>query len=73
MNKFAWAVKVNSVLRRLSDCFNSNVVVVVSFACIMFLSGPVLGQNKINSAGSSHIRVPNNLQMEIGKKLTMKI
>ena len=72
MNKFAWAVKVNSVLRRLSDCFNSNVVVVVSFACIMFLSGPILGQNKINSAGSSHIRVPNNLQMEIGKKLFFK-
>ena len=69
MNEFAWTVKVNSMLRQLSNFNGSDVIVVASFACIMFLSEPVFGQNKANSVGSTFISVPNELQMKIGNKL----
>ena len=69
MHEFAWAVKVNSMLRRLSNIYGSDVIVVALFACIMFLSEPVFGQNKANVVGSTFISVPNELQMKIGKKL----
>ena len=57
------------MLRRLSKFYGSDVIVVASFACIMFLSEPVFGQNKANGVGSIFISVPNELQMKIGKKL----
>ena len=69
MYEFAWTVKVNSMLRQLSNFNGSDVIVVASFACIMFLSEPVFGQNKANSVGSTFISVPNELQMKIGNKL----
>ena len=57
------------MLRQLSNFNGSDVIVVASFACIMFLSEPVFGQNKANSVGSTFISVPNELQMKIGNKL----
>ena len=57
------------MLRLLSNFHGSDAIVVASFACIMFLSDPVFGQNKANGVNSTLISVPNELQMKIGKKL----
>jgi len=57
------------MLRRISKNFGTDAIVFASFACIMFISDPVFGQNKANGIGSTLISVPNDLQMKIGKKL----
>ena len=57
------------MLRQLSNCLKSIVIVVASFVCIIFFNQPVFGQNKANGADFTLISVPKDLQMKIGKKL----
>ena len=45
------------------------IVVGAISACIIFSNQPALSQNKVNNVGSSHVNLPKDLQIKIGKKL----